>query len=64
MKFSSIRIGKEVIKEVQQKIDRLIVPKRLSIVPVLIHVNDVTDEVLDSAYFAKIIDFGDIFKQK
>ena len=64
IKFSGSRIGKDIIKEVQQKIDRLIVPKRLSIVPVLIHVNDVTDEVLDSAYFAKIIDFGDIFKQK
>ena len=58
IKFSKDPIGFSVVKEVQQKMDRLVTPKNFSIRPVLIHVNGVTDDVLESEFFAKIIDFG------
>jgi len=58
IKFSKEPIGLSVVKEVQQKMDRIAKPKSFSIRPVLIHVNGVTDAVLESDFFAKIIDFG------
>jgi len=48
----------------REKIKRLKTPKNFSIRPVLIHVNGVTDEVKDSNYFYKIIDFGDFLVNK
>lgn len=33
-------------------------PKEFSIRPILIHVNGVTDAVIESEYFSDIIDFG------
>lgn len=44
--------------EVQQKIDRLKIPRGYSIRPVLIHVNGVTTDVENAGFFAAIIDFG------
>ncbi len=58
IKFSKEKIGLSVVKEIKQKIDRLATPKKFSIHPVLIHVNGVTDEVIESDFFAKIIDFS------
>lgn len=58
IKFSKEPIGTSVIKEMQQKIDCIAKPKGFSFRPVLIHVNGVTDAVIESEYFAKIIDFG------
>lgn len=57
IKFSKEPIGLSVVKEVQQKIDRIAKPKNFSVRPILIHVNGVTDAVLESDFFAKIIDF-------
>lgn len=59
-KFSKGRIGMRVIKEVQRKIDNLIVPKGFSIRPVLVQVNGVQKSVEDAGFFAKIINFGDL----
>lgn len=59
MKFSRNRIGSEIITEIENKINRLVLPKSFSCFPVLIHVNGVTDSVHDSTYFKKIIDFSD-----
>lgn len=42
----------------EEKRNRLIVPRHFSIRPVLIHVNGVDESVLDAGYFDKIIDFG------
>jgi len=61
IKFTLKGIRTNVIKEVQEKIDRLSLPKNFSIKPVLIHVGDVYDEVLDSNYFSKIIDIAELF---
>ncbi|MEI6789790.1 MAG: ATP-binding protein [Myxococcaceae bacterium] len=59
IKFSKNPISKDVIAEVQEKIKRLKVPAGCAVLPVLIHVNGVSEAVLESQYFYKIIDFGD-----
>ncbi len=58
VKFSRNEIKMSIIDEVQQKIARLKLPKHFSCFPVLIHVNSVSDGVLDANYFTKIIDFA------
>jgi AAA+ ATPase superfamily predicted ATPase len=58
IKFSRDVLKKEVIREVQDKIKKLIMPRGMSVCPVLIHVNGVNDAVIDSDYFTEIIDFG------
>lgn len=60
IKFSKKEIGASVINEVKQKIDRLIAPKGFSYRPVLIHVNGVNDEVIESGFFSSIIDFSEL----
>ncbi|MBS0629262.1 MAG: ATPase [Verrucomicrobia bacterium] len=57
IKFSENPIGSSVIKDVEDKLKRLTVPRLYSIRPVLIHVNGVTDAVKDSGLFDHIIDF-------
>lgn len=57
IKFSKNIINSKIIKEVQQKIDCIKRPKGVSCRPVLIHVNNVNKDVIDSGYFAKVIDF-------
>ncbi|WP_246226392.1 ATP-binding protein [Wolbachia endosymbiont of Madathamugadia hiepei] len=59
IKFSKNKIGHSIIQEVQTKIDTLNRPKGFSCRPVLIHVNGVSDDVIDSDYFSNIIDFGE-----
>ncbi len=61
IKFSRHPIGCEVIKEVQQKIDRLKRPKGFSCRPILIHVNDVSEEVRERDYFTAIVDMAEFF---
>lgn len=58
IKFLQEAIGSSVIQEVEEKIQRLQLPKKLSIRPVLIHVNGATDTLVDSDYFAHILDFS------
>lgn len=62
IKFSTRRIGKSVIEEVERKIKSLAPPKHFSFRPVLVHVNGVTEAVLESEYFANIVDFSDFFQ--
>ncbi len=62
VKFSRHPISKSIIGEIQEKMDRLKVPKYLSRVPVLIHVGGVEEEVVESGFFAKIIDFGQLLE--
>jgi len=59
VKFSRNEIKMNIINEVQQKIHRLKIPKHFSCFPVLIHVNTVSDSVMDEDYFTKIVDLGD-----
>jgi AAA+ ATPase superfamily predicted ATPase len=61
IKFSKELLGMGVVKEVEQKVDYISRPKGFSIRPVLIHVNGVTDAVIESDFFAKIVDFSQFF---
>ncbi len=60
IKFSKHAVGMNVISEMKEKVKRLKVPRHISRRPVLIHVNGVTDEVLEADYFSNIIDFGEL----
>lgn len=51
-------IGVSVIEEVEEKIKRLLFPKGFSCRPVLIHVNGVSEEVLEQDFFSNIIDMS------
>lgn len=62
VKFRQTPIGKEVIQEVKEKLERLQLPKGFSCRPILIHVNGVSEDLIDSNYFASIIDFSDLLK--
>jgi AAA+ ATPase superfamily predicted ATPase len=63
IKFKREEISKEIITEVQEKIQRLKLPKYVSRRAVLIHVNGIKDEVNEAGYFSAIIDFGRFLKQ-
>ena len=56
IKFSRNIIRANVIDEVKEKISRLSIPRNFSVIPVLIHIGDIHDEILDSQFFGKIID--------
>jgi AAA+ ATPase superfamily predicted ATPase len=62
IKFSKNKLDSSVIQEVQNKIDRLQHIRGYSCRPVLIHVNGVTEDVIDSDFFASIIDASDFMK--
>lgn len=63
IKFCTQEITKDVIDEVQQKIRSLELPRRMSVRPVLIHVNGVDREIVKSDYFSSIIDFSDLLNK-
>ncbi len=61
IKFSSSEVGTQVISEMKEKTANISLPKGMSIRPVLIHVNGVSDGVVDSGLFDYIIDFSNFF---
>ena len=62
IKFSTKSIEIEVIDQIKEKIRKLHRPKGFSIRPVLIHVNGVSESVLETEYFTHVIDFGRFFQ--
>jgi hypothetical protein len=62
IKFSKSPIGSTISQEMEQKLRVLTVPRGFSLRPVLLHVNGVTEEVVDADYFAAIIDLGQLLK--
>lgn len=60
IKFSQTAIAASIINEVEDKINRLVLPRGFSIRPVLIHVNGVAPAVQEAEFFARIIDFSDL----
>ncbi|NGX62222.1 MAG: hypothetical protein K940chlam9_01716 [Chlamydiae bacterium] len=62
IKFSRRKVGLGIIREMRKKIDALDPPTKFSIFPVLIHVNGVTDGVLESGFFSAILDFGEFLQ--
>lgn len=63
VKFSKHPIEFKVIKDMEEKIKRLKIPKFCSLRPVLIHVNGIDERILDEGYFDKVIDFGQLLGQ-
>lgn len=59
IKFSKSLLDVQVIREVQEKINRLVIPKNFVCVPVLIHVNGVSEALVNTHYFYHVIDFSD-----
>lgn len=64
IKFMSNPIGTGIIREMKDKINRLNPPKGFSCRPVLIHVNGVEPGIIESDYFANIIDFSQLLNEK
>lgn len=62
IKFSRNEIKSDIISEMKSKLSNLVLPRGFSCLPVLIHVNGVHDNVIDSNYFFKIIEFSDLLK--
>ena len=60
IKFQKEPIKKSIINEVDKKVKTLKTPKGFSKRIVLIHVNGVDESVLESNYFAKVIDFSEL----
>ena len=58
IKFSSSEVKSSVIEEMEKKIERMSIPKGTSIRPVLIHVNGVSQAVMESEVFNDIVDFS------
>jgi uncharacterized protein len=58
VKFSRNAIGASVIPEVQSKVAAMNRPRGMSCRPVLIHVNGVSSDLIESRYFAHIVDLG------
>ncbi len=48
-----------IMDEVSEKINRISLPRQMTVLPVLIHVNGVAEAVIDADYFYAIIDFGE-----
>ena len=63
IKFSKHLIKTDIISEMKHKIENLKIPRHISCRPVLIHVNGISDDVMESAYFANIIDFGQLLEK-
>jgi len=55
-------IDKSIIEEVQQKLDRISIPRNFTLRPILIHINGVQSAVEDEEYFDEIINFGAYFE--
>lgn len=59
VKFKLGQIGLDVIDEMEKKVEALQLPRGFSYRPVLVHVNGVDENVIDSGFFGRIIDFSE-----
>ncbi|EKD74658.1 MAG: ATPase family protein [uncultured bacterium] len=60
IKFSRKEINSSVISEVKKKIEKLALPKDFACLPVLIHANGASQEIQESNYFFRIINFSEM----
>lgn len=56
-------IGTEIINEVVQKIERLKIPKTVSLRPVLIYQGELSKQVIKENFFSHLIAFDDLLKE-
>jgi hypothetical protein len=60
MKFTRKKIGKEIIKDIEKKVDTLPNPKQLTVEKVLITAAEPTQPLLNEGYFHKILNLESI----
>ena len=60
IKFSRHEIKSDIIDEMKTKLNNIEAPKGFALLPVLVHVNGVSESLLDSNYFYSIIDFSEL----
>lgn len=63
IKFTRSAITTKIIDEVKEKINRIAKPKNMSVVPILLHIGSVQDDVLDSQFFGKVIDISKVLER-
>jgi len=61
IKFSSSEVKSSVIEEMEKKIENLSAPKGVSVRPVLIHVNGISQAIRESDVLNDIVDFSQFF---
>lgn len=59
IKMRKRELGLEVIDTIKEKIQRLALPRGIGISPILLHLGPVSDALLDSRYFYRIVDVAD-----
>lgn len=62
VKVRKRELGTEVIDAMKDKLHRFTLPKGFAICPVLLHLGPVSDALLDSRYFYRIIDIADFLE--
>ena len=62
IKFSRRKVSAGITREMQTKIQNLTRPKGFAVIPVLIHINGVSESVINSDLRFRIIDFGEMMK--
>jgi hypothetical protein len=62
IKFSRSPLKYSIIEEVEKKLGALKLPRQFSARPVLIHVNGVHKDVIDSRFFSQVVDFGELLE--
>jgi uncharacterized protein len=61
-KFRKRELKKEIISEIEEKINRISAPKGFSRPPVLFHIGGVSDEFYDTQFFYRIVDIADFLE--
>ena len=62
IKFSRNPLSGSVIDAVKEKIKRMLLPKGFVTLPVLIHVNGVSDAIAEHDYFAHVVNYADVLR--
>lgn len=58
-KFQNRTLGNEIIDAMKEKIKRLSIPRGFGVASVLVHMGGVSDSLIDSQYFYRIVDLRD-----
>lgn len=61
IKYTGNLIRKDIIQEVNEKINKLKAPKHFSIRPVLIYSGQLHDDVIDADYFSQVVNLEELF---
>lgn len=59
-KFNHKPLGRSICSEMKEKLSHLALPKNYVVVPILIHVNGVTDGLLEANYFSRVLSVSEL----